>query len=108
MYKPLPLTLAPPPDMGMPLALVLGPLLVTSGGHHWRPVQTCSFEDTPPPVLTSDGQQSTYGWKLGGTHPTGILSCYHLNLPTRLIHFQITGGRFELSSILINKHGYLH
>ena len=31
--------------------LCIGPhctdlLLVTSGGHYWRPVQTCSFEDT--------------------------------------------------------------
>ena len=24
------------------------PLLLTSGGHHWRPVQTCSFEDLSP------------------------------------------------------------
>ena len=32
----------------------------------------------------------------------------YMLMPTRLIHFQITGGRFELSSILINKHGYLH
>ena len=23
------------------------PLLVTSGGDHWRPVQTCSFGDPP-------------------------------------------------------------
>ena len=28
----------------------MGPtsLLLTSGGHHWRPVQTCSLEDQPP------------------------------------------------------------
>ena len=25
------------------------PLLVISFGHHWRPVQTCSFGNTPPP-----------------------------------------------------------
>ena len=29
-------------DMGPPWP---GPLLVTSGGHHWIPVQSCSFED---------------------------------------------------------------
>ena len=23
-------------------------LLLTSGGHHWRPVQTCLLEDYPP------------------------------------------------------------
>ena len=27
------------------------PMLVTSGGHHWKPVQTCSFED-PTPIST--------------------------------------------------------
>ena len=33
------------------------PLLLASGGHHWRPVQTCSLEDLPPPSppLTSGG-----------------------------------------------------
>ena len=25
-------------------------LLLTSGGHHWRPVQTCPIEDLPPPL----------------------------------------------------------
>ena len=25
------------------------PLLLTSGNHHWRPVQTCSLEDLPSP-----------------------------------------------------------
>ena len=32
---------------------VQGPLLVTSGGLRWRPVQTCSFGD--PPGVTSGG-----------------------------------------------------
>ena len=31
------------------------PMLLTSGGHHWRPVQTPSLDDFPPPVLTSSG-----------------------------------------------------
>ena len=26
------------------------PLLVTSGGDHWRPVQTCSFQGLPIPL----------------------------------------------------------
>ena len=43
------------------------PLLVTSGGQHWRPVQTGSLDLTVQPlsprVLTS------------GSHPTGMLSC---------------------------------
>ena len=32
------------------------PPATASGGHHWRPVQTCSLEDLPPPpplVLTT-------------------------------------------------------
>ena len=44
-------------------------LLLTSGGHHWRPVQTCSFEGQPPPVLTtSDGHRNMYSWQVDGTH----------------------------------------
>ena len=51
--------------------LPLHPLIVTSGGHHWTLVQTCS----PPPVLTSSGgHRNTYSWQVGGTHPTGMLS----------------------------------
>ena len=30
------------------------PLLLTSGGHHWKPVQTCSLEDLPPPTPSGD------------------------------------------------------
>ena len=30
-----------------PPGSTLAPLLVTSGGHHWRPVQTCSLQDPP-------------------------------------------------------------
>ena len=55
------------PDMG-PTPLLLTYLVVITGnkgptpsplltfaGYHWKPVQTCSFEDLPPPqpVLTS-------------------------------------------------------
>ena len=56
-------------------ALYMGPqgpplplLLVTSGSHHWRPVQTCSLQYSPP-VLTSSGRWSM----VTSTHPTGIL-----------------------------------
>ena len=43
-------TYPPPPhthtsDLGTYLPL---PLLLTSSGHHWKPVQTCSLEDLPP------------------------------------------------------------
>ena len=33
--------LGPPP----PGHQTWDPLLLTSGGHHWRPVKTCSFRD---------------------------------------------------------------
>ena len=49
--------LPPPPHIGhhtwapTPLSILL-----TSGGHHWRPVQTCSLEDLmPQSALTSSG-----------------------------------------------------
>ena len=42
-------------------------LLLTSGGHQWRLVQTCSLEDLPPTVLATQA---------GGMHPTGMLGCY--------------------------------
>ena len=35
-----------PQDMG-PRIPTPPPLVVISRGHHWRPVQTCSFQDTP-------------------------------------------------------------
>ena len=44
-----------PPNMGHGDPLTPAPLIVTSGGHHWRPVQTYSLDLTvqpPPPVLT--------------------------------------------------------
>ena len=63
-------------DLG---AYTPSPLLLTSGGHHWKPVQTWSLEDLPPPlppVLTSSGGHwNMYSWQAGGTHPTGMLSC---------------------------------
>ena len=34
--------------------------------------------NTPKLVLTpSGGYQNVHGWKAGGMHPTGMLSCYH-------------------------------
>ena len=36
------------PDMGLPHS----PLRLTSGGQHWRLVQTCSLEDLPSPTGT--------------------------------------------------------
>ena len=74
----------------------------TSGGHHWRPVQTCLLEEPhpQPPLLTSGGHQNTqdwpskhtrlaikthtighqntHDWQAGGTHTTRMLSCDNL------------------------------
>ena len=59
------------PDIGP-----IPPLLI-SGGHHWRPVQSCSLEVWPPIVLTSSvGQQNIYDWQVGGMHPIRMLSRY--------------------------------
>ena len=52
----------------------LPPLLLTSGGHYLRPVQTCSLED-----LLS--QQNIYCWQAGSTYPTGMMSCLTIDLP---------------------------
>ena len=60
------------------------PMLLTSNGHHWRCLQTCSLEDLPLPVLTSSG-----GYQADGTHPTGMLSCYFL--PWHLGHPMSSG-----------------
>ena len=47
-------------DLGYP------PPLLTSGGHHWKPVQTCSLEKLKPP--SSDSHQNMYSWQVGSTH----------------------------------------
>ena len=45
-------------------------------------IQTCSLEDLPLPVLTPcGGQRNPYSWKVGGTHPTGMLSCLMMMSP---------------------------
>ena len=54
------------------------PLLLTPGSHHQKPVQTCSCQDTSPspsPPVRSGNHRNTYGWQAGGTHPTEMLSC---------------------------------
>ena len=52
------------------------PLLLTSGGHHCWPVQTCSLEDLPLVPTSSGGHWNIYGWEVSGMHPTVMLSCY--------------------------------
>ena len=44
---PTPFWTNPPPALSH-----THPLLLTSGGHHWRPVQTCALEDLPLPTGT--------------------------------------------------------
>ena len=56
------------------------PLLLTSGGHHWRPVQTCSPEIPIPSGVTSGGGHwSTYGFKWAVRI---LLECFLGFLPT--------------------------
>ena len=47
------------------------PVLLTSGGHHWIPVQTCSHEDLTPPYhqqwyLLVATETCTVGKRMGG------------------------------------------
>ena len=54
---------------------VQGPLLVTSDDHHWRPVQTCSLQDTPQ-TDADIWWLLTHIWsaQAGNTHRTRMLS----------------------------------
>ena len=75
-------------------------VLLISGGHHWRPVQTCSVEDLLPPPH--------WYWHLvvateaGGTHPTGMLSCFHMhgNHISALFLWHLRGFNQNLPAIL--------
>ena len=54
-------------------------LLLTFGGHHWRPVQTWFTwgpPHTPQYWHLVVATKNTWSWQAGGTHPTGMLSCY--------------------------------
>ena len=48
--------------------------LLTSGGQHWKPVQTCSLEDSPPMSDIWWWPWKHVWFASGGTHPTGIFS----------------------------------
>ena len=48
----------------------------------------------PPPVLTSGGHRSKYGFQAGGTHPTGMLSCF-------IVCFDMNNGQRNLNSSLV-------
>ena len=65
-----------------PPAPALHPLLMTSGGHHWRSVQTCSLQDSLL-VLTSGGYWGTYGqskWEASILLKWFLLSMMSFNL----------------------------
>ena len=72
---PLPSPLPCTPPSGHRTWNAPSPPLVTFGGHHWRPVQTCS--------LWAWGHTHPVPWcwhlvvatEAGSTHPTGMLSC---------------------------------
>ena len=51
------------------------PLLVTSGGHHWRPVQFYSLQDSPHGAEIWWLLQQVQSAQAGGMQPTGVLSC---------------------------------
>ena len=72
-------------------------MLVISGGQDQRPFQNCSLEEPP-----GAGYWSKYDWRAGGTHPTGMLSCYEIVFrsqlpiptPTLMIEVNIQTGNF--------------
>ena len=52
-------------------------LLVTSGGHHWRPVQKCSLEDPPlPPLVLTSGGMVTKARTVGKQAVRILLECF--------------------------------
>ena len=71
-------------------------MLVTFGGHHWRPAQTCKLQLLPPPVLTSSDETDTFG-SSSGTHPTGIIFCYCL---------QRNFAKAMFSQVFVSVHGW--
>ena len=64
-----------------------GTLQVAPGGHHWRPVQTCSLQDPSPFFPTSCEARPSV--QTGGTHPTGILSFYACELSINVTIIEI-------------------
>ena len=72
------------------------PPLLTSGCHHWKPVQTGSFKDIPLLVLTPSGSyRNTYVWEAGSMHPTEMFSCCNCDVVKFLIE---TSSAEELTS----------
>ena len=86
-------------------------MLLTSGGHHWRHVQSCSLEALPPASTSNGGHRNTYAWQEAGTHPTGISSCFNLLLSN--VQFMILKTvklhNFKIfSSLFLLRTKYVH
>ena len=77
-HDALDLIVSPPTsDMGTPSPDIRSgyPFLVTSGGHHWRHVHTCSSEDPSRSNIWWWLSKHIWSAQVGGTHPTEVLSC---------------------------------
>ena len=72
------------------------PLLVTSGSHHWRPVQTCSLKDTPPGMLPCPLLCFVHWIIFSEDWVWHTVSHSHFNTNTRLQHLD----NFRLHGIL--------
>ena len=59
----------------------------------------------PPVLIPSGSHQNMYGWQASGTHPTGMLSCYHPQTKfakVMFLHMSVilsTGG-----GVVVSKH----
>ena len=75
---------------GDPPAPVLVPMLMTYGGHHWRPVQTCSLNFTIQalPVVTPCGHSRSYGQHKWAVH--FLQECF-------LVENEIFAGSFRVN-----------
>ena len=74
-------------------------LLLTSGGHHWRPVQSCSLENLSrlPTVLTSSGgRQNTFGLA-SGRYVSYWNAILYFNINILIVHIDIKSEEVHLN-----------
>ena len=80
------------------------PPLLTFGGHHWWLFKLVHLRTYPALVLTSSGgHQNTYSWQPGGTHPTGMHSCWHLSQTQRIVGLTILSEERHILRIYDSK-----
>ena len=82
-------------------------LLLTSGGHHWRPVQTCPFEDLP---LSCQYRHLVVATETHGVGKRAVRILRECSLVLRNRHtfgFRSQEGGIEIkkSIIIIHKNG---